>query len=99
VALSHLDDERGLRASLAIQTEVIGESDVGIIVAKTDGVALLDWAAEPRSILSDVAAIGFPYAITSQDDPPAFKVTMRGIQGKRNHQNENVERASTACRL
>ncbi len=81
VALSHLDEDRGLLASMALQTEIIAGSDVGIIAAKAEGVALLDWAEEPRSILSDVSAIGFPYAITSQENPASFKVTMRGFKG------------------
>ena len=37
VALSRVDDDRGLRAAMALRTEVNTDNDVGIIAARAEG--------------------------------------------------------------
>lgn len=62
-------------------TEILRSHDIGVILARAEAPALLDWASEPRSFLADVSAAGFPYAVNAAEDPPSFKVTMRAFKG------------------
>ena len=66
----------------ALKVEVLS-FDVGVILAHAAGPALMAWDTEPRSLLHDVAAVGFPFAVNAEGEGESrgFKVTMRGFKG------------------
>lgn len=71
----------GMGVVAAMNTELLPSHDIGVVLARAPGLTLLDWDAEPRSMLHDVSAVGFPFAVNRVENPPSFKVTLRGFKG------------------
>jgi hypothetical protein len=64
-----------------LDCEVIDSHDVAVLTCKMPAIANLNWQAEPLRLLSDVGAFGFPYALSVEEEPPLWRLSMRAFKG------------------
>jgi hypothetical protein len=80
-ALVVLGEDEPVSVRRVQKVEVIDSHDVAVLACKIPAIANLNWQAEPLRLLSDVSAFGFPYALTVEEEPPLWRLSMRAFKG------------------
>lgn len=81
VTLLDLTDERGASPRYAADTEVIEGCDVGVIACNMPAIGILEWQESELPLLADVSAIGYPFAVTLDEQLESWHVALRGFKG------------------
>jgi hypothetical protein len=81
VTLLDLTNDRGAVGHFATDVETVAGCDLGIVACDVPAIGILEWQESPLSFLTDVSAIGYPYAVTLNEEPLQWRVTLRGFKG------------------
>ena len=76
-----VDQDTSVKWELAKDAEVVKSHDIGIIKCPMSALGLMGWETQRLPILADVFTYGYPYAVSKNEDPPAWRIGMRGFKG------------------